>query len=362
MSTLQLALLAIGVIVIIGVVVYNKRLERAAERRTNAAFGASSDGLAVTSPREGTAARLEPALTPSPDAILETDTALEVPPVVAGNDAIVFDDETELIISLSFDHPINGDKLAEAASGLRYVGTKPVQIAGTHVQTNRLVAPSAGEAFSGLHCGVLLANRQGPINAVEFSEFVAGVQRIAGALDLEFDVPDMTEALEQARALDARCAQLDAQINVYVITNGAPWRGTYVAQAAVEAGFAQLADGQFAYFRRNGAELFGIRVLDPQGRPVAVGAGADQIVCSALNCVLDIPRSPEVEKPLSTMINISRALAARLGGSVVDDKRRPVTDAALIDIETQLRPMYARLRDAGFEPGSPRALLLFNQG
>lgn len=360
MSTLQLALLAIGAIVIIGVVVYNKRIERQAERASNAAFGEASDGLVVTSPREGPATRIEPALVPSPDAVLETDTALEVPPPV-GNDAVVFDDETELIISLSFDHPIDGEKLAEAASGLRIVGTKPVQVACTHVQTDRLEAPRAGESFSGLHCGVLLANRQGPINAVEFSEFVAGVQRIAGALDLEFDVPDMTEALEQARALDARCAQLDAQINVYVITNGAPWSGTLVAQAAVEAGFAQLSDGQFAYFRRNGAELFSIRVLDPQGRPLAVGVGADQLVCSALNCVLDIPRSPEVEKPLSTMINISRALAARLGGSVVDDKRRPVTDAALIDIETQLRPMYERLRAAGFEPGSPRALLLFNQ-
>ncbi len=354
MSQLHFALTGIGVVVILGVVIYNKWVERKAARRTRAAFGPGEEDalLRPTSPREEPALRAEPVfegdLTPMPQAPRAEEMA--------------FDDETELIVSLSFDHPIAGEQLATAASGLHTIGSKPVLVCATNTQTNRLEAPRAGETFSGLHCGVLLANRQGPLNAVEFSEFIGAVQRIAGPLDVEVDVPDMTDALAHAKRIDERCAGVDAQIGVNLTSNGGSWSGTQIAQAAVEAGFAQRGDGRFAYYRRNGAELFTLQAIDAQGKPVGIGANAEAVNASVLTFVLDVPRAPEVEKPFSTMINIARALAARLGGSVVDDNRRPVTDAALANIETQLKPMYARIRDAGFEPGSPRALLLFNQG
>lgn len=353
MSTLQLALLGIGAVIIAVVVAYNKLQERKAARLARVAFGTADDDalLRPTSPRDEPGLRIEPAL--------EADTAPAF--ASAPSDEVAFDDETELIVSLSFDHPVAGEQLASAASGLQIVGTKPVLVGATNAQTKRLEVPRAGVGFSGLHCGVLLANRQGPLNAVEFSEFVGAVQRIAESLDIEFDVPDMGEALAHAKSVDERCAAVDAQIGVNITTNGGPWSGAEIAQAAVEAGLAQRTDGRFTYYRRNGAEIFSLHAIDAQGRPLAIGAGADALSTGALTLVLDVPRAPEVEKPFSTMINIARALAARLGGSVVDDNRRPVTDAALASIETQLQPMYDRIRAAGFEPGSPRALHLFNQ-
>lgn len=354
MSPLQLALLGVGAAVILGVLAYNKLQERKAAQDARAAFGDGHEDalLRPTSPREEPTLYAEPTL-----------DANSVPSIAAPRaDEMAFDDETELIVSLSFDRPIAGEQLATAASSLQAIGTKPVLVGATNARSNRLEAPCAGEAFSGLHCGVLLANRQGPLNAVEFSEFVSAVQRIASALDTEFDVPDMTEVLAHAKALDARCAAVDAQIGVNITSNGGPWNGTQIAQAAVEAGFAQRADGRFAFHRRTGAELFTLHAVDLQGRPAAIGPGADAVSCAALSFVLDVPRAPEVEKPFSTMINIARALAARLGGSVVDDNRRPVTDAALATIETQLKPMYDRIRAAGFDPGSPTALRLFNAG
>ncbi len=354
MSPLQLALLGIGAALILAVVAYNKWVERKAARATRAAFGEGDEDalLRPTSPREEPVLRAEPVLDGDLTPMAQAPRAEEM----------AFDDETELIVSLSFDHPVPGEQLSSAASGLHVIGSKPVLVCATNVQTNRLEVPRAGEAFSGLHCGVLLANRQGPLNAVEFSEFIGAVQRIANSLDVEVDVPDMSEALLHAKAVDERCAGVDAQIGVNITSNGGTWTGTQIAQAAVEAGFAQRSDGRFAYYRRNGAELFTLQAIDAQGKPVAIGANADSVVTAVLTFILDVPRAPEVEKPFSTMINIARALAARLGGSVVDDNRRPVTDAALANIETQLKPMYLRIREAGFEPGSPRALLLFNQG
>lgn len=352
MSTFQIALIVIAAVALIGVVLYNAWQERRAARAVRATFGERDDALLRTTtpraaPPDTVVARVEPTL--------GLDSLADVEP------EFDFDDDLECIVTLSFDHAVDGERLVALTAPLqRTVGSKPVRCAATNVDSLRPQLPHAGAAYSGLHTAVLLANRAGPLNAVEFSEFVGAVRRIADEFDVPLDIPDMAETLERAKQLDARCAGVDGQIAVNIVSNGMPWSGSQIAQAAVEAGFAQRPEGRFAFLRRSGVELFTMDALDAQARPVPILVRASEVQSSTLTIVLDVPRAPEVEKPLSTLINVARALAARLGGSVVDDHRRPVTDQALTAIETQLKPMHDRLRAAGFEAGSPRALRLFN--
>jgi hypothetical protein len=374
MSTLQLSLIAIGVAIILAILLYNIIQERRAIKEikaARAAFGFEGEDLLQSSsvlragPRSEPGAkageRREPGFSAGSKAGAKAwQDSIAVIPVRQETPELAFDDETELIVSLSFERPHEGEQLAVISSGMHLFGSKPVQVGATDAQTHRLEAAKAGTHYSGLHCSILLANRQGPLNAVEFSEFVAAVQHIASALDVEFDVPDMPETLERAKALDARCATVDAQIGINVLSSDGQWAGSLIAQAAIEAGLAQRSDGKFSLFRRNGDELFTLFALDAQNRPLSIGSDASNVSTSILTLVLDVPRAPEVGKPFTTMINMARALAARLGGSVVDDNRRVVSDAALGNIEVQLGPMYARLRDAGFEAGAPRTLRLFN--
>ena len=371
MSQLQLALIAIGVVIIAAIIVYNVVQERKALKEiksARAAFGFDgSDALGSPSVLR-TGPRTEPALRagdrrePSmgavnsklwPDSIAVAPARLEPP-------ELALDDETELIVSISFENAIGGDVLAALSSGLARVGTKPVQVGATETQSHRLEPPRAGHQYSGVHYAILLANRQGPLNAVEFSEFMASVQRVASELDVDLDVPDMTETLARANALDERCAAVDAQIALNIVSKEGLWSGSLVAQAAVEAGFSQRADGRFAYMRRNGAELFMLSALDAQNRLLPIGPEASRVSSALLTLVLDVPRAPEVEKPYATLLNIARAISTRLDGVVVDDNRRPIVESQLASIELQLSPMYARLLDAGFEAGTPRTLRLFN--
>lgn len=374
MSTLQLALLALGIAVIVAVVIYNTVQERRAVKEIKAAratFGFEGEDLLETpsvmraGPRSEPGARKGERREPGFGAEQKGDSKLWPDSIAAiplrqEPPELQFDDETELIVSLSFDKAVEGERLAQLSSGLAMFGTKPVQVGATDAQTHRLEIPKAGTWYSGLHCSILLANRQGPLNAVEFSEFVAAVQRIAGELDVEVDVPEMPESLDRAKLLDTRCAGVDAQIGLNILSNDGNWAGSLISQAAVEAGLAQRADGKFSFYRRNGNELFTLFALDAQGRLLPIGPSASSVATSALTLVLDVPRAPEVEKPFTMMVNVARSLAARLGGAVVDDNRRAVSDGALGGIEVQLGPMYGRLREAGFDAGAPRTLRLFN--
>jgi hypothetical protein len=131
-----------------------------------------------------------------------------------------------------------------------------------------------------------------------------------------------------------------------------------VTRAAVEAGFALRPDGRLVYFR-SGALLFQMHALDTEGRQASV-LPASTMQIQALSIIFDVPRAPEIEKPFQTLIASARNMAARLGASVVDDHRNPVTDVAISHVEAQLRPLYSRLQAMDIQAGSLRALRLFS--
>ena len=55
----------------------------------------------------------------------------------------------------------------------------------------------------------------------------------------------------------------------------------------------------------------------------------------------------------------AKRMAHTLGGELVDDNQRPLTDAALAAIRTQVAQASELLARAQIDPGSPRAHKLF---
>jgi hypothetical protein len=349
MSQLQVAMLMAGAVLIMGVIAYNRWLEWKAIKKLRA--GLSRDGLdPLTSPslREVTkGGRNEPRL-----------TGFSVNDTTGSTLATRgFDEAMEQVVSISFDAPVAGDALLTACQGFVTAGAKPVELAATHAQSHQLELIRPDEFYSGLHFGVLLANRSGALTAIEYSDFVQGVQRVAEKFDVTIDVPDMDEVLTRAQKLDDQLAKIDLQMAIHVVTNGAAWSVEMIARAAVEAGFALRPDGRFVYFR-SGTELFQMYVMDTEGRRVLALPGSSTQI-QALSIIFDVPRAPEIEKPFQTLIAAARNIAARLGASVVDDHRNPVTEAAIMQVEAQLKPLYDRLHAMDVEAGSHRALRLF---
>jgi FtsZ-interacting cell division protein ZipA len=56
----------------------------------------------------------------------------------------------------------------------------------------------------------------------------------------------------------------------------------------------------------------------------------------------------------------ARRMAVTLGAELVDDKRRPLDDAALVSIREQVEAAADALRSVHIEPGSARAMALFS--
>ncbi|KAG1252908.1 hypothetical protein G6F66_015165 [Rhizopus arrhizus] len=69
----------------------------------------------------------------------------------------------------------------------------------------------AGETYASMQLAVLLANRSGPLTAIEWSQAWARAQDMAERFDATIEGPDQQAVLEQGARLDDTCAALDTQ-------------------------------------------------------------------------------------------------------------------------------------------------------
>lgn len=253
---------------------------------------------------------------------------------------------TDCVVELPLEEEMPGEGLIAILHGFRRVGAKPVIVEG-RLGTDE--APQwgplqAGASYRQLRVGVLLANRHGPLNAMEFSEFVGAIQALAEQLPALADTPEMNEVLTRARELDMLCAQLDAQIGINVEASE-PIAGDPLAGMARTLGLHDRGAGRYARIAAGGEVLFTLT-------PSESGSG--------VSLLLDVPRAAASARPLDEMFGCARQLAERLGAAVVDDGGRPLSLEAIEAIGRQLDVRYASLESAGFPAGSALALRLFN--
>ncbi len=252
----------------------------------------------------------------------------------------------DCIVEMPLPSAFGGERLVALTQRFRRAGAKPVAVEGR-------IADGAAQPWSALtpvrqydalRVGILMANRHGALNALEYSDFVAGVQSIAEALSAPVDIPEMAAVLARARDLDATCAQLDAQVGVNV---EAP-EALGPAQLAALAGSLSVVErGSNRYAR-----------LGPQGEVIFSVALAD--APNRLTFLLDVPRSSPSWNAWERMVEAANACARRLGGRVVDDGGRALAEASLAQIGRQLAQRYQSLEAIGVPAGSALALRVFN--
>jgi len=205
-------------------------------------------------------------------------------------------------------------------------------------------APLAGRQYDLVRVGILLANRHGPLNAMEFSEFVAGVHALAEQLSVLADTPDMSAVLARARELDESCEQLDAQVGLGVEAPEALGVAD-LARLAQACGCVERGNNRYARLGESGEVLFSLALADAPNR---------------LTLLLDVPRAPAAQQPWRAMLECAQRCAQALGGVLTDDGGRPVAPEHLARIDQQIDQRYGSLEAAGFPAGSALALRLFN--
>lgn len=252
----------------------------------------------------------------------------------------------DCIVEMPLPSACAGERLCAIAQRFRRAGGKPVTIEGLPVdaQTGDWEALSSARHYAALRAGILMANRHGPLNAMEFSEFVAGVQALADSLSALADTPDMAAVLARARDLDATCAQLDAQVGVSVEAPE-PLGPAQLAALAGALSVIERGSNRYARVGAQGDVVFSVALADAPNR---------------LTFLLDVPRTMPDADAWGQMLEAANACARRVGGRLVDDGGRPLAESALAQIGRQLAQRYESLEAIGLPAGSALALRVFN--
>jgi FtsZ-interacting cell division protein ZipA len=396
MSPLQLGLIVGGVVLVVGVVIYNWWQERRVRRRIAETFRKPDAAPAAAAPA---GARVEPTLrspaaetvAPPEDAapavrIPETDDA--APAWEAPMDVIahapapgVPADDATLPRGIARSTETSGGPLREPDPEIECVlllqPAKPVGVgalaAGLHARLGKrlrwfgrtvpdgpwqpLASETRGEFVEIAAC-LLLADRNGAASRAQLDTFARVIGELAPLLPAAMSVPDAGAEADRAEALDRLCADVDVQIGLTVLKgdNGSI-PGTKLRGIAEAAGFRLASGGRFEWlFEDTGAVAYTLQNL--RNEPFTV----DTLRLSATNGVvfiLDVPRVPDPVRTFDQMKLAARRMATTLASELVDDNRRPLDDASLAAIRRQVDAAAAALRECGIEPGSPRALALF---
>jgi hypothetical protein len=270
----------------------------------------------------------------------------------------IVDRRIDCIVPIRLAGPVAGDKVIPLAQRLRRAGSKPVHIEGKPEGGGAWELLQNGVRYEELRAAAQLANRSGPLNELEFSEFVTGVQQFADAIDASPEFPDMLETVAMARELDGFAAQCDAQLSINVMSDGAPWSANYVQAVASQDGLLLSRDGtRFVKLDAKQSPVFMLQFGDTNFLRDDLTYKGGQMI----TLVLDVPVADEDILPFRLMCDYAKSLSERIGARVVDDQRRPLPESALLAIEKQLMTLYAKLEQAGIPAGSPATRRLFSQ-
>jgi len=339
MSGFTLGLVILGALVLAALVAWNAWTTRKLAPRQPAAPGA----LVPQEPVEPVEPVFEPEVPPLP-----------VPEKKPGLDALI-----DVLAPIAIDAPVSGEAALAAYPATRRAGSKPFAIEGLNEATQHWETPHPGQRYVAFQAGVQLANRTGPLNEIEFSEFVMKAQAFADAVNGAPEFPEMLHEVARARELDQFASAHDAQLGFTLRARSAAWSPGYVQQNAARFGFVPGA-------------IPGRLVLpssQPGQPPVLVlsfdtqAALADDPAQSAIREVtlsLDVPQVHRGEQPFVRMRDAAIGLAASMDGVITDDHGQVIRVEAMDVIGADLEKLYDVLESRDLAAGSPLARRLFS--
>ncbi|HUO45124.1 MAG TPA: cell division protein ZipA C-terminal FtsZ-binding domain-containing protein [Burkholderiales bacterium] len=343
MSELQTGLLGVGAVVIAGVYLFN--LWQVREFRLKAERASAREHDAAVSARAA-AERVEPQL-----------RSAEARPPAPPRHAI--DPVIDYVVEVTLLEPGDGAEPHEEVLALAAAVRKPALVAGRIDGGSwRDAGIGSGAEFSHLRFALQMINRAGCIDQDQLAAFRDMVIRWAARVGAEAAYGDVAGAHGMAVELDRFCTEVDVAISVNVVSmNGQPFHGAEIRRVAEAAGLRLGADGVFYCDGDRQSALFTVDNHEPMP---FVPEQINTLQTGGVTFLLDVPRVSGGEQVFDRMLETARNFASALGGVVVDDKRRPLSDAAIGKIRAELQTILDKMNAAQIAAGSPRALRLFS--
>jgi len=397
-SNLQLGLIVAGVLLVLGVLIYNAWQERRVRRRIEAAFRATEtiqpsrveptlkameDGESGAPLRSGRATPAHAAASRAPntadsafvppmdviehddtpvasrDAVSTATTVREPLPVGADTrySGVQPDPDIESILSVELVTQVTASALSAGFSAR--LG-KPVHWFGRRDNGApwQLLSNDSTGTFVEVIATLLLADRNGAASKSQLEAFQRLVVEVASALPARVSGPDIESEVNRAESLDRLCADVDVQIGLTVVKpEPNAIAGTRLRGVAEASGFRLASGGRFEYIHEDTGtvEYF---LQNARNEPFTADTLRNTTTPGVV-FVLDVPRVADPMRTFDRMKLVAKRMAKTLNAELVDDNRRVLDDAALTGIRAQVEAAALALKNVHIEPGSARALALF---
>jgi hypothetical protein len=351
MSELQLGLLGIGVLVVVGVLIYNKLQEARLKRQAEEVFGSRHDDVLMGG-RSGGAATGRPA-----GSVERIEPTLSALPAERGEASGVLDPRIDFIATLETDKAVAGEAISTAIVDSLANPAKAICWECYNRQTACWEPLAAGGEYDMLRVGLQLADRKGAASQQELTDFAAMAQAVAEAISASSTLAESSAALRRAQQLDALCADVDVQIGLNLIARGGPVPGTRICALAETHRLLLESDGRFHRRDDSGLELYTLCNMEAAAFSAE---GMKELATKGLTLLFDVARVPGGIIAFDHFVEFTRVMAEALSAEIVDDNRQPLDDAALGKIRAQLQALYASMENQGIPAGSPLALRLFS--
>ena len=349
MSSFSVGIAILGGLLLAALVAYNAWTARRNTPRQPDSVPPPADPASGEGDRGEFAEPTEPVLREDSDL-----APLPLPERKPGLDALI-----DVLAPIALESPASGDAALAAMPPTRRAGSKPFAIEGLNEATQHWEPPRPGQRYTAFQAGVQLANRNGALNEIEYSEFVVKAQAFADAVNGSPEFPEMLDEVARARELDQFASAHDAQLSFTLRARNAAWSPGYVQQSAAKLGFvAGAIPGRMVLPSAvNGAPPVLVLSFDTQA---ALAEDPAQSAVREVTLSLDVPQVPRSEQPFVQMRDAAIALAASMDGLITDDNGQVIRVEALDMIGASLEQLYDTLETRDVSAGSPQARRLFS--
>jgi hypothetical protein len=265
----------------------------------------------------------------------------------------------DVIATMELDNPVSGEAALAALPPIRRVGNKLFLVEGLNADSGEWEALQTQRYYSAFQAGMQVANRQGPLNDIEFSEFVVKTQSFAEVFSATPEFPDMNEVVAQARELDQFASAHDAQLSFTLQSRKAAWSPGYVQQQAARMGFVPgVIPGRMVVPAATPG-LPPVLVLTFDAR-AAMAEDPNQAALRNFSLSLDVPQVAQSEQAFARLCDSAQSLAQAMDGRITDDNGQELADAGIQMIDHDLRSLYNALAARDLPAGSLQARRLFS--
>lgn len=265
----------------------------------------------------------------------------------------------DALINIDLDHPILGGTALSAAMNARRAGSKPMYFEGWNAKSGQWEILQSANMYQRIQVGLQLANRQGALNEIDFSEFIMKMNHYAEALNGSFIAPDMIETVNRARSLDEFASEHDVQLNLRLIASKVAWSPSYIQQQAAALGFvAGAIPGRLVIpSMQTGAPPILTLQYDMQA---AMADDPNMMPISDIALSLDVPQTDRLEQPFKLMYKVAATLSKNMQAIVADDQGMELNAQAFDAIHDMLEKIYDELEQRQLPAGSMAARRLFS--